>query len=125
MLSTTEFGSQEWWDANGVLKSLSEFAGIEFDAAHVPEYSDETRESLLRALFQCNSRDVAVMVSDLLGFEERINVPGIMDGTNWAWRLDMTVEDAAKLVISAGLVYPNGKPDEDDDLPQPHRKAAE
>ena len=23
--------------------------------------------------------------------------------------LDMTVEDAAKLVISAGLVYPNGK----------------
>lgn len=26
--------------------------------------------------------------------------------------LDMTVEDAAKLVISAGLVYPNGKPDE-------------
>ena len=29
--------------------------------------------------------------------------------------LDMSVEDAAKLVISAGLVYPNGKdPDEDD-----------
>ena len=26
--------------------------------------------------------------------------------------LDMTVEDAAKLVISAGLVYPNGKPAE-------------
>ncbi|WP_147124951.1 DUF502 domain-containing protein [Shimia ponticola] len=28
-------------------------------------------------------------------------------------RLDMTVEDAAKLVISAGLVYPNGQPDAD------------
>ncbi|MEM1274848.1 MAG: DUF502 domain-containing protein, partial [Pseudomonadota bacterium] len=27
-------------------------------------------------------------------------------------RLDMTVEDAAKLVISAGLVYPNGQPDQ-------------
>jgi uncharacterized membrane protein len=27
--------------------------------------------------------------------------------------LDMTVEDAAKLVISAGLVYPNGKDEKD------------
>ena len=31
--------------------------------------------------------------------------------------LDMTVEEAAKLVISAGLVYPNGKD-------QPHEIAA-
>jgi len=31
--------------------------------------------------------------------------------------LDMSVEDAAKLVISAGLVYPNGKPAEE--LPDP------
>lgn len=30
--------------------------------------------------------------------------------------LDMTVEDAAKLVISAGLVYPNDKPVTDEDL---------
>jgi uncharacterized membrane protein len=31
--------------------------------------------------------------------------------------LDMSVEDAAKLVISAGLVYPNGK-DKDPDAPE-------
>ena len=31
--------------------------------------------------------------------------------------LDMTVEDAAKLVISAGLVYPNGKDTEEGDAP--------
>ncbi|MGR3540900.1 MAG: DUF502 domain-containing protein [Hasllibacter sp.] len=35
--------------------------------------------------------------------------------------LDMSVEDAAKLVISAGLVYPNGK----DELPEPTLEAAE
>ncbi|MEL7165360.1 MAG: DUF502 domain-containing protein [Pseudomonadota bacterium] len=35
--------------------------------------------------------------------------------------LDMTVEDAAKLVISAGLVYPNGK----DPTTPPEQKAAE
>jgi uncharacterized membrane protein len=33
--------------------------------------------------------------------------------------LDMTVEDAAKLVISAGLVYPNGK---DPTVPKPDQK---
>jgi uncharacterized membrane protein len=33
--------------------------------------------------------------------------------------LDMTVEDAAKLVISAGLVYPNGK---DTTVPKPDQK---
>jgi uncharacterized membrane protein len=33
--------------------------------------------------------------------------------------LDMTVEDAAKLVISAGLVYPNGK---DSTVPKPDQK---
>jgi uncharacterized membrane protein len=31
----------------------------------------------------------------------------------------MTVEDAAKLVISAGLVYPNGK---DPTVPKPDQK---
>ncbi len=96
LLANAEFESHEWWEAHGVLKSLSQFAGIEFDAAHVPEYSDEIRESLLRALFESSSRDVAVMISDLLGFEERINVPGIMDGVNWAWRLDMTVDELRK-----------------------------
>ena len=36
--------------------------------------------------------------------------------------LDMSVEDAAKLVISAGLVYPNGKPPEEEEM---HKEAAE
>ena len=31
--------------------------------------------------------------------------------------LDMSVEDSAKLVISAGLVYPNAKALEDGDAP--------
>ena len=40
--------------------------------------------------------------------------------------LDMTVEDAAKLIISAGLVYPNPRdPSRPAELPQDHRTAAE
>ena len=31
-----------------------------------------------------------LMISDLLGDQDRINVPGVMDGTNWSYRLPQT-----------------------------------
>ncbi len=95
-MESAAYESPEWWEAHNFLKALSDYSGMEFDPAHPREFNDEVRETLLKALFASNSRDVGVMISDVFGMTERINVPGIMDGVNWAWRLDMTVEELRK-----------------------------
>ncbi len=59
----------------------------------VPPYSEAVREALLRELFASSSKYAAVMVTDLLGLEDRFNVPGILSDKNWTNRLDMTVFD--------------------------------
>ncbi|NNE93947.1 MAG: hypothetical protein HKN23_20040, partial [Verrucomicrobiales bacterium] len=93
LLKSAEPQSPDWWEAHNFFKPLCDYAGLEFDPANPPEYTDDVRESLLKAIFESRSKDVAILISDLFGLEERINVPGVMDGTNWAWRLDMTVQE--------------------------------
>lgn len=82
--------SDEWREARDFLAILCAFAGIERPNEVAPDYSDEVWLGLFRALSFSHSDRVAVMISDLLGERDRINVPGVMDGTNWSYRLPQT-----------------------------------
>jgi len=56
-----------------------------------PAYNDEVRENLMRALFETSSKYASVMITDLLGLDDRFNVPGVISDANWTHRLGMTV----------------------------------
>lgn len=88
--------SLEWWDGENLLRALCDFAGIHAAEDRYPEYGREVQEKLLRELCFSNSRLVSLMISDLLGSEERINVPGVADGSNWSYRLAPTVTELAE-----------------------------
>jgi 4-alpha-glucanotransferase len=89
-------------DAQGVLHSarsfmsaMQSFAGVNTDDGPdggPPPYGDSVRESLLSALLASNSRHAGVMITDMLGLEDRINVPGVL-GENWVWRMESSVDD--------------------------------
>ncbi len=88
--------SPEGWEARQFLFGLCGFAGIPIENDEVPAWSDEVREKLLGALFSTPSTYAGVMVTDLFGLTDRINVPGVMDGTNWAWRLELSVAELSR-----------------------------
>jgi len=82
-------------EAQSFMEAMNRFAGIAVDAG--PEgqplpYGDSVREALLLALFKSNSRYAGVMITDALGLEDRINVPGVL-GENWVYRMESTVDD--------------------------------
>ncbi len=85
-----DFGSQEYWEARNFLEALCAFASIERPNGEIPEYSAEVWQQLLRELSLSNSDRIAVMINDLLLETERINVPGVMDGSNWSYRVPVT-----------------------------------
>jgi 4-alpha-glucanotransferase len=81
--------------ARSFMKAMQRFAGIDtVDGPNggPPPYGDGVRESLLRALFDSQSRHAGVMITDILGLEDRINVPGVL-GENWVWRMESSVDD--------------------------------
>lgn len=82
-----EFESESWWEARNFLATLCSFAGLELPGNDPQEYSEEVWEKLFRELCLSNSDRVAVMINDLLLSSDRINVPGVMDGTNWSYRV--------------------------------------
>jgi len=47
----------------------------------------------MRELCFSNSDRVAFMISDLLEDDNRINVPGVMDGTNWSYRVPVSSKE--------------------------------
>jgi 4-alpha-glucanotransferase len=90
----------EHWEARRFLETLCEFASIERPHGEIPEYGPEVWLRLLRELSISNADRIAVMVNDLLLETERINVPGVMDGTNWSYRLPATGQE-----LIAGSAY--------------------
>ncbi len=91
----SDHGGQEYWDARSFLEILCAFAAIERPDDEIPDYSEAVWTKLLRELSMSHADRVAVMVNDLLLETERINVPGVMDGTNWSYRLPTTGRDLA------------------------------
>ena len=76
------------------LHCLARFAKYpEGEGSPVPAYGDAVRQALLRELFASSSKYAAVMITDLLGLEDRFNVPGVLSDQNWTTRLGMTVAD--------------------------------
>jgi len=83
----------EWEEARHFLATLCSFAGIEMPDGQPPEFGSEVWEALFRELCLCQSDRAAVMITDLLGDRQRINVPGVMDGTNWSYRVQPTARE--------------------------------
>lgn len=94
-MAENEPESDKWREARDFLLTLCAFAGIEARDGIPPEFGPEVWEKLVRALSFSHSDRVAVMITDLLGERERINVPGVLDGTNWSYRLPVTSRDLA------------------------------
>jgi len=92
-LAESEHESHEWWEARNFLATLCGFAGIEMPGNEPPEFSPAVWGELLRELCFSHSDRVAVMISDLLGETARVNVPGIMDGSNWSYRVPASGRD--------------------------------
>lgn len=91
----SDHGGQEYWDARSFLEILCAFAAIERPDDEIPDYSPAVWTKLLRELSMSHADRVAVMVNDLLLETERINVPGVMDGTNWSYRVPVTGKELA------------------------------
>ena len=56
-------------------------------------FSPEIHEILLRGLFACDSWIVVNMIADLLGTEERFNVPGSACEANWTQRMPLPIRE--------------------------------
>ncbi len=85
-------GGHEADGARWFLRTLARFAECpEADVDDPPPYNDTIREALLRAVFRSNSQYVSLMITDLLGLDDRFNIPGVISDANWKHRLGMTV----------------------------------
>lgn len=73
---------------------LGEFAGIPHDE-RLGAFTPLVQEKLLAGLLNCNSWIAISMITDLLGRNERFNVPGTAADSNWSRRLHLTVEELA------------------------------
>jgi 4-alpha-glucanotransferase len=82
-------------DQRHELHRLADYAGLPGEGRYEP-YGDKLREQLLDALYRCNSWIAIVTITDLLGGEERFNVPGTSAASNWSQRLANTVEQLAQ-----------------------------
>ena len=85
----------EWWREIGEAEraKLAESLGLadRLDPAR-PLLEDAELEAILEKLYQSPARLVVVPIQDLFGWEARINVPGTVRASNWAYRLPMTLE---------------------------------
>jgi len=86
----------EWWDTTG----HDERAAVaalpmlrDADLRIEGQFSDATRDALLRLLFASGSNLLILPIQDVFGWRDRINVPALVDAHNWTWRLPQAVED--------------------------------
>lgn len=64
--------------------------------------------AMLAELFVSRAENVSIFFADLFGFEERFNVPGLVDAANWSLRLpaDFEALHARRLANEAALDLP-------------------
>ena len=81
-------------DATYYLHRWARWAGYDEAIKDLPPmFGDSVREALLKALFASKSCYASVMITDLLGLEDRFNTPGKLSDENWAHRLRMSVRE--------------------------------
>jgi 4-alpha-glucanotransferase len=90
------------------VRQLAGWAGFE---VHRIVPFEEVHEAFLRGLFRSNSWLAVVMITDLLGTEQRFNVPGSVADSNWSARLpeNWTERFAAQLQGAAELIKQSGR----------------
>jgi 4-alpha-glucanotransferase len=74
------------------LHKLADFASLPPEMRHAA-YNNALRDRLLAALFESNSWIAVCTITDLLGSDERFNVPGTSAESNWSRRMNLTVDD--------------------------------
>ena len=97
ILTSSEAGSQEWNEARHFIATLMDFSSIDvtrFD--EFPRYDRNFLDALFWTICRAASSRVAIMITDLLYVEDRINVPGVMSDANWTYRIEATVDELRK-----------------------------
>lgn len=94
IILNAEAGSQEWNDARHFITTLLDYCSIavtQFD--EFPRYDRNFLDALFWTICLSNAGRVAIMITDLIYSDDRINVPGIMTDKNWTYRLPATVTE--------------------------------
>ena len=70
--------------------------------------TEDQRSAVLRSLLSSGSRLTLIPIQDVFGWTDRINVPAVVDETNWTWRLPWPVDtwlERADTVAAAAQLY--------------------
>jgi len=88
-----------WWDGLDAADraALLQVVAPSADPAAVPiepagPFTPPLRDALLAALYASGSRLLTLPVQDVFGWTDRINVPGLVDDSNWTWKLPWPVD---------------------------------
>lgn len=86
----------QWWRETTVAERTQLAKAMKFPAhldLTASEISVGLLDAMLEPLYASASRLVLAPIQDLFGWEERINVPGSIDESNWTYRLPGTIEE--------------------------------
>ncbi len=84
----------EWWESarederQGLARVWPEFQGVTL----TPEFTPEVHRALLAAALNSGSDLCVLPWQDILGTRDRINLPGSMSDSNWAYRIAQNVD---------------------------------
>jgi 4-alpha-glucanotransferase len=88
-----------WWQGAEAAErqaALAVAAGAGMNGQPLADVGDaltaEVRDALLEALFASGSDMLTLPIQDVFGWPDRINVPALIDDTNWTWRLPWPVD---------------------------------
>ena len=107
----------EWWENADEAERTAAAQLPQFQQAGItpPDpFSPAIRDAVLESLFASGSELVLVPVQDIFGWRDRINVPALVDDSNWSWhmpwladRLDAEPEarDRAEYVRQLAVKY--------------------
>ncbi len=85
----------QWWRETALAQRAQLAKAMGFPKAldpAAPALDMDLLDAILVALFASPSRLMMAPVQDLFGWEERINLPGSIDDSNWTYRLPETIE---------------------------------
>ena len=88
-----------WWedlDQDERLATLAIACPSEADNGAFPRFDEAfvpgVRDALLEALYASGSDLLTLPIQDVFGWTDRINVPAIVDESNWTWKLPFPVD---------------------------------
>lgn len=85
----------EWWQNADETERSEAIRVPQFARAGITvetPFSETVRDAVLESLFASGSDLVLVPLQDVFGWPDRINVPAVVDDTNWSWRMPWFAE---------------------------------